>query len=327
MRVWIASLDSDKETLPVREFCDLAEMVSLPRHTLAASPTEADVVLFPDCHMFPHDPGLRALRRHPLWREFPDKCLVYDARDLPWLAWPGIYVSMPRHYLRHEFQEPWAYYRVPLPSGAMDTVEPSHPDLLFSFVGSCTHPVRRNILTVRHERAVIEEVRNFLFWDSSSPGFIEKRTRYYRILSRSKFVLCPRGYGTSSIRLYEVLAMGRVPVIIADDWAVPNGPDWSACSLRWPERGIDRLPDVLAAREDEYAMMATSARRVYEEWFSPARAFERIIDACERLLEREAPRRFRSGGVRSAYIRARLDRAYRRTHNRLGRNARRVAGW
>jgi hypothetical protein len=324
MKVWIASASPANETPPVDAFRALAGRASSAGHMLAGSPADADLILFTDCHMFPHDPGLRAFRlHHPLLREFRDKCLIYDERDLPWLAWPGVYVSMPCRHLRREFQEPWAYYTTPTPEGTPDLARA--PDLLFSFVGSLSHRVRRDVLALRDERAVIRHVKRFTFYDSSSPDYVSKREQYSETLVRSKFVLCPRGKGTSSIRLYEVLAAGRVPVIISDEWVAPDGPDWDRCSLRWPEAAVTELPLVLAEREEDFDAMAAVVRRVYEEWFSPERAFDRIVDACARLLERDAPRRFPPRGVRgAAYVRAHVSHARWCTRGRLARGVRRL---
>ena len=88
----------------------------------------------------------------------------------------------------------------------------------------------RRIYALRHRRCVVERVTNFTFWDSKAPVFEERRHRFREVLEASKFVLCPRGQGTSSIRLYETLASGRVPVIIADDWVARRGPDRDRCS-------------------------------------------------------------------------------------------------
>ena len=326
MKVWIASVSPASETPPVEAFRALAREASRPSHTLAGTPGDADLILFTDCHMFPHDPGLGAFRRHnPLLREFPHKCLVYDERDLPWLAWPGVYVSMRRCDLRRDFQEPWAYYMTPDPQGAPDSSRAT--DLLFSFVGSLSHRVRKDILLLRDERAVVEHVKGFTFYDPSSPDYAARRQRYHEILARSKFVLCPRGKGTSSIRLYEVLAAGRVPVIIADEWVAPAGPEWDRCSLRWPESAVAELPRALAEREQDSAAMAVVARRVYEEWFSPERSFNHIVDACARLLARDAPLRFPPRGVRgAAYVRTHFNHARWCARGRLVRGVRRVHG-
>lgn len=58
-------------------------------------------------------------------------------------------------------------------------------------------------------------------------------------VTMSQFVLCPAGEGSP---LYETLAAGRVPVILADGWAPPPGPRWSDFALIWPERDVPSLP-------------------------------------------------------------------------------------
>jgi hypothetical protein len=318
MRIWLAAATPDGAPSAVDGFRALAGS-----RELAASPEAADAILFPDCHLLPHDPGLRRIRRHPLLRAFPEKSLLYDERDLPWLAWPGVYVSMPRRAFRPELQEAGAYYVVPAPPEGTSAVE---PDLLFSFVGSCSHPVRRDVLALRHERAVVEDAGRFVFYAPDAPGHDERRRRFHEILGRSKFVLCPRGKGTSSIRLYEVLAAGRAPVIVADDWVAPPGPDWDACAIRWPEARVAELPAALAEREADFDALAAAAARTYAEWFAPERSFDRIAEACARLLERDAPARFPARGVRgSAYVRAHADHARWCTRGRVVRAVRRVA--
>lgn len=323
MKLWIASVSGMAETEPVRLFRDLAAAAASSRHVLAASPDEADAVLFVDCHMFPHDPGLRVLGRNPLFGSSRERALVYDERSLPWLRWPGIYVSMPSGSLRHEFQEPWAYYRLPfahVPAGV-------EPDLLFSFVGASSrkHRVRHDVLGLRDDRAIVEEVRDFVLYDDASPGFEEKKRYYAEVVDRSKFVLCPRGKATSSFRLYEAMSFGRVPVVLSDDWIAPAGPDWESCSIRWPEGDVGALPRVLREREHEFEELSAAARRTYEEWFAPEQSFRRIADLCERLLDRDAPARFPRGGIRrAAYLRAHADHARWCTRWKLIRAIRRV---
>lgn len=54
----------------------------------------------------------------------------------------------------------------------------------------------------------------------------EKRAniRYNEILSDSVFSLCPEGAGPNSLRLWESMAVGSVPVVIADNWLPPSIP-------------------------------------------------------------------------------------------------------
>src|SRR5690606_31539385 len=51
---------------------------------------------------------------------------------------------------------------------------------------------------------------------------------FYNNLKDSDYVVCVRGAGNFSVRLYETLAMGRIPVFIDTDCALPleNSIDW-----------------------------------------------------------------------------------------------------
>jgi hypothetical protein len=326
MRIWLDSVSSERErTRWAQEFVDrfrsLAAENAAASHSVAGSPAEADVVLLVDCQYVPHDPGLRALRRNPLFRRFREKTLIYDERDVPWPAWPGVFMSMPRNELVPAFQKPWLYAMAPFPR-----IEPqAPPDLLFSFVGSPSHPVRRAVADLHHERAQVETVAGFTFYDPEGLEFVERRRRYDELIARSKFVLCPRGKGASSIRLLEVLAAGRVPVIISDDWMPPEGPDWQTFSILCPEKDVGAIPALLEEREADFEELAAAARRIYSEWFSRERTFARIGDLCAALLESDAPARFPARGVRGrAYFRAHADHLRWCTRARLVRAVRRL---
>ena len=194
-------------------------------HELVDNADEADVVLFVQCHMV--DWRLRAIREHPVARSHWDKVMVYDERDRNWRSFPGIYVSTPSPRFDARSQRAWSYMRVP-----SEPPESREPDLLFSLVGSLTAPCRKPLFELRHPDAIVEQVDDFMFWDESSRGYDERRRHFQEVIARSRFVLCPRGAGTSSFRLYETLAAGRVPVIIADQWVAPVGPNWNSFSLR-----------------------------------------------------------------------------------------------
>jgi hypothetical protein len=169
---------------------------------------------------------------------------------------------------------------LPLPS-ALET------DLLVSFVGTVTHPVRQGLLHACHPRGWFEESTGFLFHDSSSADFQERRRHFAEVLLRSKFVLCPRGHGTASIRLYETLAAGRAPVIISDEWVAPEGPDWAAFSVRWPEKApVAELFEHLERVEDDAVRMGALAREAYTTWFARDVAFDRLVSGLEQLIDR-----------------------------------------
>lgn len=76
-----------------------------------------------------------------------------------------------------------------------------------SFIGSITHPIRKRL---------VEELKGKDgYFISTEPTSLES---YCYIMSMSKFVLCPRGYGKSSFRIQEALQYGAIPVYISDEY-------------------------------------------------------------------------------------------------------------
>jgi hypothetical protein len=65
------------------------------------------------------------------------------------------------------------------------------------------------------------------------------------VLSRSRFSLCPRGTGASTIRFWESLQAGAIPVLIGDDMILPKNFDWDACTITIAAEDISNIPFIL----------------------------------------------------------------------------------
>lgn len=82
---------------------------------------------------------------------------------------------------------------------------------------------------------------------------------YVATLQHSCFALCPAGTGPNSIRLWEALGFGAIPVILADALALP-GPTtlWEEAALLVPERAeaVAALPKRLERLRQEPARLA-----------------------------------------------------------------------
>lgn len=93
-------------------------------------------------------------------------------------------------------------------------------DIFASFVGRITHPIR-----VR----MIAELDGLPGYYISTKD--HKLKDYCEILARSKYALCPRGYGQTSFRIQEAIQFGAIPVYISDQFIIPyfcdkfNSPD------------------------------------------------------------------------------------------------------
>jgi hypothetical protein len=291
MLVHLATLNDPYLDQPAAAFAGHASTDRVGAHALTDSPELADIILFTQCHMLLGDWRLRTIRGHPLTRAFPEKVMIYNECDRPWCALPGVYVNMPKGHFVVEHQRPWGYF-VPAQTATHDA-----PDLLFSFMGSNTASCRGDLFALRHPDAIVEEVHGFRFWDAASEGFEERRARFRSTLARSRYVLCPRGNGTSSVRLYEVLAAGAVPVIISDDWVPPVGPPWEQFSIRWPEGQIAGLTDMLTARDADWAGMREAALRAHAEFFSSGVYFHHVARLCAELLRSGSTTSFPARGV------------------------------
>jgi hypothetical protein len=84
--------------------------------------------------------------------------------------------------------------------------------------------------------------------------------------------------------------MGRVPVIVSDQWTPPPGPDWASFSVRVAESEAGEIPAMLEALEGQAPAMGERAREVWDEWFAADVLFHRVVEWCL-AIEREASSR------------------------------------
>jgi hypothetical protein len=319
MKVLVTSAYSDPE--PVSTFRDLMRRDRFRVHVKVGDPEEADAILFVENSHYQDDPFFRAVRRHPWVRAHREKCFMYNEHDRPYCVLPGVYCSAPAGAFDPRRQRACGYVRLlnPCIEGAAARLV---PDLLFSFVGRRNARVRGAILELRHPDGMVEDTSTFdAFASAADPGPAHRR--YAEVLARSRFVLCPRGVGTSSIRLFETLQAGRVPVILSDAWVPPRGPAWDEFSLRVPEREVAGLPALLQAEEGRWSEMARRAREAWEEWFAPEVVFHRTVESCAELLRvRRLPEAVAARIPQRMYLEYRLRALVRPAVERLRRS-----GW
>lgn len=94
---------------------------------------------------------------------------------------------------------------------------------------------------VYHKQVLDRRLEGALVDDRTSSDFKE-------MMDQSVFTLCPSGSGPNSIRLWEAIINGSIPVILADGWSAPGDPDlWNAATLRVPETpaAVADLPRLL----------------------------------------------------------------------------------
>ena len=251
-------------------------------HEMVADPDEADYILMSN---LPLEVDQQALRAHPLFpRHLHKTFALWDAWNTPRLL-PGIYVNATRrggfgrfrtgsYALHHpDFKNPYIEVFDAAPPVGRD------PDLLFSFMGRNCHPCRDRIFAASYARKdlLIEDTSRFNAFSHVKEDKDADQRRYFDVALRSKFMLCPRGVGASSIRLFESLRLGIAPIIVSDAWLPCVGPEWERAAIFVKEAEVDRVDEIVAAHEPRWQEMGLAARQIHETFFSEKTYFNFLI--------------------------------------------------
>ncbi len=251
----------------------LAQRDRLGVHGLVSSPEKADLIIFVE-HSTDAGAYFQDVRKNAVYKRFTDRCFLFSSTDrvIPFL--PGVYAGIEQRWYRPAWVRSGPYLGISIRQPPAREPAPGCPRYLFSFVGTPhSAPVRKHIVQLRHPRALIRDT-------AAANQNLLTPEEYADTLRGSSFILCPRGGGTSSFRLFETLALGRVPVIISDKWTPPRGPDWPSFSLHVAERDISQIPALLEAREAQAPDMGRLARQAWDEWFAADVLFHRIVEWC-----------------------------------------------
>jgi hypothetical protein len=166
---------------------------------------------------------------------------------------------------------------------AVSTVSMTPKDLLFFFAGRLSHPLRKRLMKLHSPEGdvVMQDTSTYNHFQTDEINQQAAKARYWQLAQRSKFGLCPRGAGTSSVRLFELMEAGISPVIIADDWVPPIGPKWAEFALFVPETQIASLYEIVRQHENEWIERGYKARQAYETWFAPQVYWRFLIQSIQ----------------------------------------------
>ena len=275
--------------------CTYAPLDSVGKHESCANADEADAILFVENTQF-DDVFFSQLMHHPLVSRYPDKSFMYNEMDRPWDVLPGLYCCLTKRHLDTERHRAFAYLYSPNPYVSDVYSENRDIRYLYSFMGSMSHACRRPIMRLKHPDGLVRDTSDFNVWNSDETEMKVRGREYARTLSSSQFVLCPRGIGTSSMRLYETLEAGRVPVIISDQWAPPPETDWSF-AIQVEERRTSSIPGLLSSLANEAHDRGEAARQVWLQSYAADTLFNTVGDSLESLMQSNRGYRHRRPGM------------------------------
>ncbi len=225
--------------------------------------------------------------QHVYWRDFLPLWQEMGVTDL-WLSH-----APPRRERSYGGMKlhPWRLFAVNVEDSARNAglragVDPASKALLASFVGAHADHyitmVRQQLLTLAGEPGFHIELTNKWHFEDvvyrhqvhhaplqESYRIDDAVESYNRVLSDSVFSLCPAGAGPNTLRLWESLAVGAVPVLIGPAPEMPCGGtleniDWDGIVLRVTEKEVENLPMKLRSmRLEEVRMRQQRGMQAY----------------------------------------------------------------
>jgi predicted O-linked N-acetylglucosamine transferase (SPINDLY family)/glycosyltransferase involved in cell wall biosynthesis len=214
---------------------------------------------------------------------------IYYHKLLPLLNSIGITTLFTPHVTKNQ-----VYNNItikPFPLFPLNTIPPQTKTLLYSFIGTyASHymsEVRQRIFDMNHpDNTVIinrkqwhfeKEVYNKqIFGIQPSKNDIEmqdKHTNEYKtVLAISKYSLCPSGTGPNSIRLWESLGAGAIPIILSDTLILPTIPDelniaWTDCCIFIKESNLNKLQSTLDSISNKQEnILRANCLRVFKQF-------------------------------------------------------------
>ena len=290
----------------------------LPATRVVTEPGDADFIVFPYwLSSVTNMMGVTGTRQFvaglPLFSRYEDRhvfALEHDVSTLLGIRSVVFHTSVNRY---HKDSRAIAYpFRVH-DFGELTHYDYSRMEYHTSFVGNTNSWSGRPLLveSIKAEtrlNAWLDPVTQFHGHWASGAVREERRQSYIASLADSMTVLCPRGAGQNTIRFFEVLSMGRIPILVSDTCALPfeDEIDYGSFTLRIPEALLDRAGSILAewlARltPEQIIAMCRAARQTWERYFQERQVWVQTVRALHRLkMASNCPARVSGAGALSA---------------------------
>lgn len=118
------------------------------------------------------------------------------------------------------------------------------------------------------------------FWQASHAQKEKMRTNYAHFMANCDYSLCIRGINNSSVRYYETLAAGRIPVIIDTDVVLPMQEHFYVHLISLKD--CHRVDEIIAEdfeklSDEEYKRIQLHNRQQFEALLLPHTFFKKLL--------------------------------------------------
>jgi len=95
---------------------------------------------------------------------------------------------------------------------------------------------------------------------------LDKSFEYNRILLNSRYVLCPSGTGENTIRFWEALGIGSIPILLNNNLDLPEHELWNDAIIYIEEDQLDTIDEILTGiSQDKENEMRKNCIRIYND--------------------------------------------------------------
>jgi len=124
-----------------------------------------------------------------------------------------------------------------------DIVRYNKRKYITSFIGSSlTHNIRKELFNLNNDKNIVIRDTGNWFYEKNLTDKEKYLEKFKEFLLNSKLSLCPQGTGPSTIRLYESMAVGSIPIVF-NDVKVPDGFEKYIIRLSDVKEVCDLNPD------------------------------------------------------------------------------------
>ncbi|RCW36719.1 exostosin family protein [Marinilabilia salmonicolor] len=140
--------------------------------------------------------------------------------------------------------------------------------------------LRRNKVLSFFEKSSLTET-DFIIRQKYRGGAVTEEQRrstaleFYKNMRDTDYTLCLRGVGNFSVRIYETLAMGRIPVFVNTDCILPFDQfiDWKSHVVWIDQKDISKADEILSEfhlsiHPDDFTGLQAANRELWEKYLS-----------------------------------------------------------
>ena len=257
------------------------ELLKYEFNRVVDDPSKADIILIEEAFSYKDFRHISKLLADPIIFNYFTKVFTINNDDSAVGFLKGLYTNIAKSRIDKDIHVSVPYIKFYNELVFSEKYQNNNPEYIASWRGNDkSNSIRSTLINVLkgQKGCILESTDSWLNHKH------DEKEKYINIIISSKFSLCPSGWGPASFRIYESMALGRCPVIIADEFVPPNGPDWAEFALFFPEKNIINLYEFLKKNESDYDRLGAKAKEIWYAHYGSEMIVEHYVEGLMTLI-------------------------------------------